>query len=243
MVLGTPSYMSPEQLSGMKIDGRSDLFSLAVSLYQMTCGRLPFVGDSMAQLMFKIANDEPTDIRLFNDKIPEALVRVIHKGMAKKMEDRYQTGEEFAADLRAIYGLPAATSSGSMAATPAVTAVPAAPAPVPAAVPVAAPAPVPAAAPVAAPPAATPGADATLVMSKPQAPAHDATLVIAAPGAAPAAPPAAVEDAMAKTVIARPPKADEPHIKTVIDSSEAHIKTEVLPDPPVSDSSGVDFEI
>ncbi len=243
MVLGTPSYMSPEQLSGMKIDGRSDLFSLAVSLYQMTCGRLPFVGDSMAQLMFKIANDEPTDIRLFNDKIPEALVRVIHKGMAKKMEDRYQTGEEFAADLRAIYGLPAATSSGTMAATPAVTAVPAAPAPMPAAVPVAAPAPVPAAAPVATPPAATPGADATLVMSKPQAPAHDATLVIAAPVAAPAPPPAAVEDAMAKTVIARPPKADDAHIKTVIDSSEAHIKTEVLPDPPVSDSSGVDFEI
>jgi hypothetical protein len=82
-------------------------------------------------------------------------------------------------------------------------------------------------------------------MSKPAAPAHDATLVIAAPSA-PAAPPAApsaAEDAMAKTVIARPPKAEDPHIKTVIDSPDAHIKTEVLPDPPVSDSPGVDFEI
>jgi CHASE2 domain-containing sensor protein len=57
MVLGTPSYMSPEQLAGKKIDGRSDLFSLGVMLYQMCCGQLPFVGESMAQLMFKIANE------------------------------------------------------------------------------------------------------------------------------------------------------------------------------------------
>jgi serine/threonine protein kinase len=57
MVLGTPSYMSPEQLAGKKIDGRSDLFSLGVMLYQMSCGKLPFEGDSMAQLMFRIANE------------------------------------------------------------------------------------------------------------------------------------------------------------------------------------------
>jgi serine/threonine protein kinase len=57
MVLGTPSYMSPEQLAGKKIDGRSDLFSLGVMLFQMSCGKLPFEGDSMAQLMFKIANE------------------------------------------------------------------------------------------------------------------------------------------------------------------------------------------
>ena len=62
MVLGTPSYMSPEQLAGKKIDGRSDLFSLAVSLYQLLCGRLPFDGESMAQLMFRIANEPAPDI-------------------------------------------------------------------------------------------------------------------------------------------------------------------------------------
>ena len=69
MVLGTPSYMSPEQLAGKKIDGRSDLFSLAVSLYQMLCGRLPFDGDSMAQLMFKIANEPAPDILQFNPQL------------------------------------------------------------------------------------------------------------------------------------------------------------------------------
>eukprot|EP01034_Spumella_vulgaris_P001105 gene1106-1470_t len=59
MVLGTPSYMSPEQLAGKKIDGRSDLFSLGVTLYQMCCGQLPFTGESLAQLMFRIANEAP----------------------------------------------------------------------------------------------------------------------------------------------------------------------------------------
>src|SRR5258706_1880331 len=57
MVLGTPSYMSPEQLSGKKVDGRSDLFSLGVTLYQLLTAALPFQGESMATLMFKIANE------------------------------------------------------------------------------------------------------------------------------------------------------------------------------------------
>jgi serine/threonine protein kinase len=73
MVLGTPSYMSPEQLAGKKIEGRSDLFSLAVSLYQMLCGKLPFEGESMAQLMYKIANEPPTEILTVNPNVPPAL--------------------------------------------------------------------------------------------------------------------------------------------------------------------------
>ena len=100
MVLGTPSYMSPEQLAGKKIDGRSDLFSLGVMLYQMCCGQLPFVGESMAQLMFKIANESQADIRTINPALPESLVAVINKVLLKDVALRYQRGSELAADLR-----------------------------------------------------------------------------------------------------------------------------------------------
>ena len=111
MVLGTPSYMSPEQLSGKKVDGRSDLFSLAVSIYQMLSGRLPFVGDSMAQLMFKIANEETADIRAINPAIPDGLWEVLKRAMAKDADQRFQTGEELAAALRP-YGENAAGATG-----------------------------------------------------------------------------------------------------------------------------------
>ena len=101
MVLGTPSFMSPEQLAGAKIDGRSDLFSLGVMLYQLSCGKLPFEGDSMAQLMFRIANDPHPDIRKFKPDLPEALVAVIDKALTKDPAARYQTGAEMAVDVRA----------------------------------------------------------------------------------------------------------------------------------------------
>ena len=115
MVLGTPSYMSPEQLSGKKVDGRSDLFSLAVSLYQMLCGALPFVGDSMAQLMFKIANEPPTDILSVRADLPPGLVAFLDRAMAKEADERYQTGDEFAAALRAAFGSgPSAPTGGSV---------------------------------------------------------------------------------------------------------------------------------
>ena len=91
MVLGTPSYMSPEQLSGAKIEGHSDLFSLGVSLYQLVCGKLPFEGDSMAQLMFKIANEPHGDILKIKPDIPPCVVAIINKALAKKIEDRYET--------------------------------------------------------------------------------------------------------------------------------------------------------
>jgi serine/threonine-protein kinase len=104
MVLGTPSYMSPEQLSGTKIDGRSDIFSLGVSLYQMATGKLPFVGDSMAQLMYKIANEQQEDVRALNPALPAGLSDIVNKSLAKSIDERYQTGAEMAADLRACMG-------------------------------------------------------------------------------------------------------------------------------------------
>jgi serine/threonine-protein kinase len=100
MVLGTPSYMSPEQLAGRKIDGQSDLFSLGVTLYQLCCGSLPFKGESMAQLMFKIANEQPIDPLSLNPTLPDCLVGIINKALAKSKEERYRTGEEMARALR-----------------------------------------------------------------------------------------------------------------------------------------------
>lgn len=111
MVLGTPSYMSPEQLAGKKIDGRSDLFSLAVSLYQMLCGKLPFGGESMAQLMFKIANEPPVDILMFNPNVPPSIVDFLTRAMDKNPDTRFQTGDEFAAALRAAVGRAAPTTA------------------------------------------------------------------------------------------------------------------------------------
>jgi serine/threonine-protein kinase len=111
MVLGTPSYMSPEQLAGKRIEGRSDLFSLGVTLYQLSCGKLPFAGDSMAQLMFKIANEPPVDILSYRPDLPPAVVDVINKALAKQPEDRYQTGDEMAAAIRAAASGTAAKTS------------------------------------------------------------------------------------------------------------------------------------
>jgi hypothetical protein len=100
MVLGTPSFMSPEQLAGKKIQGSSDLFSLGVSLYQLACGKLPFEGDSMAQLMYCIANEPPTSILSVNPDLPQCLADTIEKMLAKKSEDRYANGAQVAEALR-----------------------------------------------------------------------------------------------------------------------------------------------
>ncbi|WP_082151588.1 CHASE2 domain-containing serine/threonine-protein kinase [Caenimonas sp. SL110] len=100
LVLGTPSFMSPEQIAGKKVDGRSDLYSLGVMLFQMLTGVLPFRGDSMAELMYKIANEEAPDIRIVRKDIPEKLANVVALALSKRPETRYQDGDAFAADLR-----------------------------------------------------------------------------------------------------------------------------------------------
>ncbi len=114
MVLGTPSYMSPEQLAGKKIDGRSDLFSLGVTLYQLCCGRLPFVGESMAQLMFKIANEPHEDISRVRADVPPALAAVIDRALSKDAEQRYQNGDDMARDLRGCFNGGAAAEKSDL---------------------------------------------------------------------------------------------------------------------------------
>jgi len=95
LVLGTPSFMSPEQLAGKKVDGRSDLYSLGVMLYQLLTGILPFRGESMAELMYKIANEEATNLRAHRGDLSESLAIVVNKALHKQPDLRFQTGAEF----------------------------------------------------------------------------------------------------------------------------------------------------
>ncbi len=102
LVLGTPSFMSPEQLAGKKVDGRSDLYALGVMLFQMLAGVLPFRGDSMAELMYKIANQTAPDIRIVRPELSEKLANIVALSLSKRSETRYQNGDQFATDLRAV---------------------------------------------------------------------------------------------------------------------------------------------
>lgn len=104
MVLATPSYTSPEQLAFKRIDGRSDLFSLAVSLYQLACGRLPFEGESMAQLMYRIANEAPPSILEHNPAVPPGVVAFLQRALAKDADARFESVAAFAVALLAATG-------------------------------------------------------------------------------------------------------------------------------------------
>jgi len=94
VILGTPSYMSPEQLSGKHIDGRSDLFSLGVMTYELLTGTLPFGGDSMATLMFQIANEKHPDITQVRSNLSPGIRLIIDKALHKDPAKRFQTGEQ-----------------------------------------------------------------------------------------------------------------------------------------------------
>ena len=103
--LGTPSYMSPEQLMGKKVDGRSDLFSLSVVLYEMLTGRKPFEAETVTTLMYKIANEAPPSPTIYKQDLPPEVLRIIERGLEKDIEKRYQRGNEIAADLRSAIPL------------------------------------------------------------------------------------------------------------------------------------------
>ncbi len=101
MVLGTPSYMSPEQLAGKKVDGRSDLFSLGVMFFQLLTGNLPFQAESMATLMYKIANEEHPDVTVLRPDLPPCVRDIVNRMLDKNVETRYQSGTDIARDIRA----------------------------------------------------------------------------------------------------------------------------------------------
>jgi predicted Ser/Thr protein kinase len=101
-LLGTPSYMSPEQARGSELDGRSDLFAVGAILYEMVTGLKAFRGDSITGLIFKIITEEPQAVHELEPAVPDEMVRVIKKALSKAPETRYQSGRELADDLLAL---------------------------------------------------------------------------------------------------------------------------------------------
>ncbi|HET8731477.1 MAG TPA: serine/threonine-protein kinase [Moraxellaceae bacterium] len=117
-VLGTPTYMSPEQVAGKKVDGRSDLYSLGVMFYQMLSGVAPFRGDSMATLMFRIANEPHAPVFEAKPELQSVLScigEVLDKAIAKDPAQRYQSGREFAAAIKACVDASRKDSSDALA--------------------------------------------------------------------------------------------------------------------------------
>jgi serine/threonine-protein kinase len=144
-VMGTPSYMSPEQIMGLPVDGRSDLFSAGVILYQFLTGERPFAG-SATTTMQKVLKEDPLPPSSLNVQAPAGMDAVVRKALAKRPEDRFQTAREFADALRAaapgasgaateptLLGAADATVMAAPAVAPAALATPAGAAPAPAA--------------------------------------------------------------------------------------------------------------
>ncbi|MCW8844427.1 MAG: serine/threonine-protein kinase [Gammaproteobacteria bacterium] len=100
LVMGTPSYMSPEQIEGENVTGASDLFSLGVTLYQLLTGYLPFRADSLAKLMYKIANEPHLAVNLVRSDLPDCIEKLMSKALAKKPLDRFNSGAEMAKSIR-----------------------------------------------------------------------------------------------------------------------------------------------
>jgi eukaryotic-like serine/threonine-protein kinase len=102
-VMGSPSYMSPEQVAGKKVDGRADLWSLGVMLYEMSTGEKPFRGgDAIGTLLFQIASDKPASPTDYMPDLPSDVVAIIDRCLMKNPDERYQRGAEMAADLRKV---------------------------------------------------------------------------------------------------------------------------------------------
>ncbi|HEX7046205.1 MAG TPA: serine/threonine-protein kinase [Gammaproteobacteria bacterium] len=99
-ILGSPSFMSPEQVAGRRVDGRSDLWSLGVSMYQLLTGHLPFTGEPLATLMYRIANEDASELRAWRPDIPDNVNAIIIKALTKDPSARYQTGRGMAGAIR-----------------------------------------------------------------------------------------------------------------------------------------------
>ncbi|HEV2667786.1 MAG TPA: serine/threonine-protein kinase, partial [Blastocatellia bacterium] len=99
---GTLRYMSPEQIRGLEVDGRSDVFSLGVVLHEMVTGRAPFDGTTFAEVMIAILNQEPSPLRRYARDAPAELERIVYKALQKDCEERYQVIKDLWLDLKSL---------------------------------------------------------------------------------------------------------------------------------------------
>jgi tRNA A-37 threonylcarbamoyl transferase component Bud32 len=102
VIKGTPYYMSPEQISGMKVDGRSDIFSLGIVFYQLLTGELPFGGENLAAIMYQITTVEPEPATKHNPKIYKAALAILNRALEKSLESRYQNAKQMGDHLRLL---------------------------------------------------------------------------------------------------------------------------------------------
>jgi serine/threonine protein kinase len=110
-VMGTPSYMSPEQVKGRAVDGRSDIFSLGVMLYEMVTGEKPFPGQSITTVIYKIVNEEPVPPRQIDPSIHPGISAIVMKALVKEPDQRYQNCREMLEDLRNYRSLAPASGN------------------------------------------------------------------------------------------------------------------------------------
>jgi len=104
-IIGTPLYMSPEQVKSKSIDGRSDIFALGIVLYQLLTWQHPFSGENNNSVMYQIVNEEPQKPSSLNPEIPDTLDIIVSKCLAKNPEARYQNANELAGDLHSCRGM------------------------------------------------------------------------------------------------------------------------------------------
>jgi tRNA A-37 threonylcarbamoyl transferase component Bud32 len=113
VLIGTPNYMSPEQVTGRALDGRSDLFSLCAVMYELLTGTKPFAGDTVTTILYRILHEVPALAHVIDPRIPPPVGRVLTRGLEKDPTQRFQSGEEM---VRALRGRAVAQAMAAMAA-------------------------------------------------------------------------------------------------------------------------------